>query len=586
MRNLSEHNLPTIIQGGMGAGVSSWRLAQAVSRLGHLGVVSGTALDLILTRRLQDGDPGGHMRRGLDHFPIPEIVDRIWQEYFVPEGKAARAPYRTLPTRSKDSPRELTELCIVANFVEVFLAREGHDHPIGINYLEKIQLPLLPSIYGAMLAGVGYVLMGAGIPIKIPGVLDRLANHEPATYLLQVVGAQENDDRTMVFVPREFADCNLSPLTRPKFLAIVASNTLATTMLKKADGRVDGLVIEGYTAGGHNAPPRGKLQLDERGEAIYGERDQVDLAKIRDLGVPFWLAGGYGRPEKLTEALAAGAAGVQVGTAFAFCEESGLRDDYKRALMAKALAGEARVFTDPVASPTHFPFKVAQLEGTLSEQDIYGARPRICDLGYLREAYRTPDGMIDYRCSAEPVTTYVSKGGTVENTVARKCLCNALMANIGHPQLRGGKHLEQGMVTSGNDLTEIGRFLQRGADTYTAADVVRTLMQGTIRSGNHAFCRHDGSIEQSEVFSSASEKWVPAIRADACTGCGLCVEACGPKSLAMVEEVAELSFPDTCGSEEHCLSACPENAIQMIWAPFGGDKAVGQWREVEALPQR
>ena len=55
-------NLPTIIQGGMGAGVSSWRLAQAVSQLGQLGVVSGTALDLIFARRLQDGDPGGHMR--------------------------------------------------------------------------------------------------------------------------------------------------------------------------------------------------------------------------------------------------------------------------------------------------------------------------------------------------------------------------------------------------------------------------------------------------------------------------------------------------------------------------------------------
>src|SRR5215475_10410379 len=127
--------LPTIIQGGMGAGVSSWRLARAVSQLGQLGVVSGTALDLILARRLQDGDPGGHMRRGLDHFPIPKIADRIFQEYYVPGGKAERAPYRTLPTHSKDSPAELRELCIVANFVEVFLAREGHEHPVGINYL-------------------------------------------------------------------------------------------------------------------------------------------------------------------------------------------------------------------------------------------------------------------------------------------------------------------------------------------------------------------------------------------------------------------------------------------------------------------
>src|SRR5579864_2965675 len=61
--NNSPMNEPVVIQGGMGAGVSNWRLAQAVSRLGQLGLVSGTALDQILARRLQDGDSGGHIRR-------------------------------------------------------------------------------------------------------------------------------------------------------------------------------------------------------------------------------------------------------------------------------------------------------------------------------------------------------------------------------------------------------------------------------------------------------------------------------------------------------------------------------------------
>jgi NAD(P)H-dependent flavin oxidoreductase YrpB (nitropropane dioxygenase family) len=32
---------PKIIQGGMGAGVSTWRLANTVSAAGQLGVVSG-----------------------------------------------------------------------------------------------------------------------------------------------------------------------------------------------------------------------------------------------------------------------------------------------------------------------------------------------------------------------------------------------------------------------------------------------------------------------------------------------------------------------------------------------------------------
>ncbi|MCC6393916.1 MAG: nitronate monooxygenase [Bryobacterales bacterium] len=467
---------PTIIQGGMGVGISSWRLAQAVSRCGQLGVVSGTALDRVFARRLEDGDPGGHLRRAINHFPFPAMAKRVWDQHFIPGGKMHGASYRNLPLHTKENPREVQELLIVANFAEVFLAREGHRNPVGINYMEKIQIPHLPSMYGAMLAGVGYVLMGAGIPLRVPGALDLLANHEPATYPLQVTGARDGDDTTLTFNPREFMECDLPPLARPKFLPIIASNVLAVTMTKKANGRVDGFVIEGPIAGGHNAPPRGRMELNQDGEPIYGERDRVDLGKMRELGLPFWLAGGYGSPQKVREALDAGAAGVQVGTAFAFCDESGLREDYKRELLADSAAGIARVRTDPQASPTGFPFKIAQLEGTLSEPEVYQARARICDVGYLREAYRTDDGSIGYRCASEPVTIYVSKGGKVEETAGRKCLCNALLANIGLPQVRNGKHVEPGLVTAGDDLSGISRFLSPGASGFTAADVVTKLL--------------------------------------------------------------------------------------------------------------
>jgi NAD(P)H-dependent flavin oxidoreductase YrpB (nitropropane dioxygenase family) len=57
---------------------------------------------------------------------------------------------------------------ILANFVEVFLAKEDHAGVVGINLLTKVQMPNLPSLYGAMLAGVDYVIMGAGIPREIP----------------------------------------------------------------------------------------------------------------------------------------------------------------------------------------------------------------------------------------------------------------------------------------------------------------------------------------------------------------------------------------------------------------------------------
>ncbi|MFT4113858.1 nitronate monooxygenase [Silvibacterium sp.] len=473
--------LPRIIQGGMGVGVSNWRLARAVSRLKQLGVVSGTALDTLLIRRLGDGDKDGAMRRGLDAFPFPAMAQRIWNEFFIPGGKSADKPFRLLPMHQQQMPRKLAELCIVSNFIEVFLAREGHDNPVGINYLEKLQLPHLASIYGAMLAGVSYVLMGAGIPLHAPAVLDAYAAQRPAEYRLTVTGATPELETKMHFNPADYIDGPLPQLTRPKFLAIVSSNTLASTMLRRASGKVDGFVVESPTAGGHNAPPRGKVQWNEAGEPIYGERDRVDLAGMRELGAPFWLAGGYGSAEGLREALEQGASGVQVGTAFSLSEESGLREDYKKTLMADAIAGRSTVFTDPLASPTGFPFKVAAVDGTYSDAHVYEARQRICDLGYLREAYQTPEGAIGFRCAAEPVRNYLAKGGSEEETVGRKCLCNGLVANIGLAQTRGEDWTEPAIVTEGDDLNSATQFLAPGATSYTAADVIHTLL-GTRES--------------------------------------------------------------------------------------------------------
>jgi Na+-translocating ferredoxin:NAD+ oxidoreductase RNF subunit RnfB len=75
-----------------------------------------------------------------------------------------------------------------------------------------------------------------------------------------------------------------------------------------------------------------------------------------------------------------------------------------------------------------------------------------------------------------------------------------------------------------------------------------------------------------------ADKWMPEILEEKCSGCGMCVEACGPKSLEMVAGIAALTLPDTCGSEEHCISACPCDAIQMTWIPFAGDRSIGKWR--------
>lgn len=458
----------------MGVAVSNWRLARAVSRMGELGVISGTLLAVILARRLATGDPEGDVRRALAHFPIAGVAERVIENHFVPGGKAAGAAFKGIAMPTLESPTALVELTMAANFVEVFLAKEGHAGAVGINLLEKIQLTTLPSLYGAMLADVDYVLMGAGIPRAIPGTLDRLAVGDAAELKIDVEGALPGEEFVSRLDPAAYFGGVPPRLRRPQFLAIVSSATLAMTLAKKSNGRVDGFIVEGTPAGGHNAPPRGPMQLDALGEPIYGARDVPDLAKIRDLGLPFWLAGAQATPEKLAEALRLGATGIQVGTAFAFCAESGIEPALKREAIRLSRAGTARVFTDPAASPTGFPFKVLSVPGTLSEAEAYGARERICDLGYLRQAYRKDDGTIGYRCAAEPVDDFVRKGGTVDDTVGRKCLCNGLVATVGAGQRRGGQ-AEVPLVTAGDEVANLARLIPAGADEYAAADVLNYL---------------------------------------------------------------------------------------------------------------
>lgn len=468
---------PTIIQGGMGAAVSHWALARAVSMKGQLGVVSGTALATVICRKLQRGDVGGHYRRALEHFPVPDIAHRVLKEWYRADGIHSSEPFRLHPMYTVNPSRELLELTVTSAFAEVYLAKEGHDGAVGMNLLEKVRLPNLSTLYGAMLAGVDYVLMGAGIPMEIPGVLDGLARYEPVRLRVPVDDSDPSDECFTAFNPCSFVEEPEANLKRPKFLAIISSVVLATALVKKASGRVDGFVIEASTAGGHNAPPRVKVGLNDRGEPIYGPKDEVDLDKIRALGLPFWLAGGHARPEKLQEAVRYGAQGIQVGTAFAFCRESGFTDEIKRAGYGAVALDTVDVFTDPSASPTGFPFKVANLPGTLADARLYATRQRICDLGYLRQAYRKEDGSIGYRCPSEPIDQYVKKGGAYDDTMGRKCLCNALSAAVGYGQIHKDGTLELPLVTAGDEFRDLRRFMGDGEDFYTAESVIETLMR-------------------------------------------------------------------------------------------------------------
>ena len=500
-----------LIQGGMGVHVSNWRLANAVARARPgvtAGTVSGTALDVVYVRLLQLGDPGGHARRAFRAFDRQfgaTIGAKILDRFYIEGGKAPEDRFRSAPMHivhagngerrvplpgGTPAPvtlrldEDLVELLIVTAFAEVWLAKEGHDGVVCINFLHKIELPLIYALYGAMLAGVSAVLVGAGNPEGLPAICSNLARHAAVTREIPVLYRENGEEFSLSFDPRSIAGGKLAAaaLTRPAFLAIASLEELVTALAGSDSQAPDGFIIEHHTAGGHNANPVGPMRRDELGQPIYGELDEPDLAVIRQSGYPFWLAGGYGSRAGLQQALAAGACGVQAGSVFALCEESGMKAEYRSAILGELKRGadDAELVRTTLFSPTGFSFKVVQLEGTLSDPEVYAERRRVCDLGVLQQiGLSKPDenGVreIFQRCAAGPIDSYVSKRGLARNTEERHCLCNGLLACVGLGQVKeqhGELYEEPAIVTLGNRMDGVRRLSRNGQFHYWANDVV------------------------------------------------------------------------------------------------------------------
>lgn len=480
--HIPEERIPELIQGGMGVGVSDWRLARSVAIAGEkldkdvLGVISGTGLAILLTNRLQKRDP--NTIRALSAFD-PEITKEIFDAYLPAEERLPGQRYKLPPkpevlvTGKQETKDKMNRLLVAAAFVEVWLAKEGHNRPIGMNLLEKVQLVHLPTILGAMMAGVDTLIVGAGIPRQIPQILENFANNKEASYIVDVKGSKEKIE--LKLDPKQYV-AEGTQLKKPNFYAIVSHHALAQFLASsKTQGEVDGFVIEGPTAGGHNAPARNKNVFDERGQPVYGERDKPDLEEIRNLGKPYWMAGSY--TERLTEAQEAGAAGIQIGTPFALSNESGLIKEKKDRMRAQIMDDALGVVTSARVSPTGYPFQVVQIPGTLSEEEIYDARKRVCGYGYLVEIQLDEDGNPIFSCPAEPVKAYVRKGGKIEETEGRVCLCTGLAGAVGQ-----GQTGEPAIFTLGKDVEPVRKLMgisPHPDGSYSAEDVVGFVFSDT-----------------------------------------------------------------------------------------------------------
>ncbi len=508
-----------IFQGGMGVDIANWKMARAAALWGikhgmpTMGIVSNTGRDIVYARALQDGDPGGHYRRASKHFPNQRIVDEVWSRYYIEGGKPSDKPYKAVPVATFRQSRQSRELIALAGGSEIWLAKEGHDGPIGVNFLTEVQAPMQSELAAVMAEKVDAVVVGAGIPLQFPDVMDDLAAYRKSRFYPHVEAGNPKEFE-MLFDPRDIFPESLGvELRRPWFIPIVSTPSLAKSIIKSTksgDGeiRVDGCVVELYSAGGHNAPPRGKpIRYNERREPQYGPRDEMNEAKwaeMRELGIPFWGAGAFARPERLKELIEKfGANGGQFGSIFAMTEESGYAPWIKAELRRLGYLGILDVLKDGDGSPSSFPFNEGMIPGTIAIPEVYAERDtdvdgRICDLERLRHMGANRSGDVIMYCPSEPVEDYVRKrlqrrdtnalynntitsyGRTaiifniIAETKGKKCLCNHLLSAAGKPQVRKWG-VEKAIVTIGDDVGFLPDLINSPYGFYFVDDALNYL---------------------------------------------------------------------------------------------------------------
>jgi len=136
-----------------------------------------------------------------------------------------------------------------------------------------------------------------------------------------------------------------------------------------ADSGIDALVLQGHEAGGH----RGGFFTSAK-QASIGTLALIPQV-ARQITLPLIAAGGIMDGSGIVAALALGASGVQMGTAFLTTEESTANATYKAALL-----GMRNSASDPTASTTAYSGKMARsihtpfiehIEGSVSSMPAY-----------------------------------------------------------------------------------------------------------------------------------------------------------------------------------------------------------------------
>ena len=245
--------------------------------------------------------------------------------------------------RSRDRAA-IEQANLVALEREIGAARElsGGRGAIAVNVMRAVS-QYAAYVRTACASGADAIVVGAGLALDLP----ELTRDFPAVALVPIV----SEARAASLIVRRWQRRGRTP---------------------------DAIVVEHPRyAGGH----LGATRLDEVADARF------DFARVlpeirqalHDAGldadrIPLVAAGGINSPERVKAALAAGAAAVQVGTAFAVAEEGDAHPNFKRVL-AEARPEDIVVFMSVAGLPARA-VRTPWLAGYLDKLSILEARAK------------------------------------------------------------------------------------------------------------------------------------------------------------------------------------------------------------------
>ena len=207
--------------------------------------------------------------------------------------------------------------------------RARTSQPFGINLFTPLPAPALPKDPKPALERIAPFFSELGLPP--PVVPAPPADSFGAKLAAALDGGAAVFSFTLGILPKEVIEAIKS---RGMFLIGTATTVEEAIALEKA--KVDAVVAQGSEAGGHRATFGADFD-----SSMVGTISLVPQV-VDAVTVPVIASGGIMDGRGIAAALALGASAVQLGTAFLTCDEAGVPEAYKEAIL-KARENETRL---------------------------------------------------------------------------------------------------------------------------------------------------------------------------------------------------------------------------------------------------